>query len=257
MRMPALFVSHGAPDILLQGGKTLALWDELGQTLPAPKAILVISAHWTTSSPLVSSAAHPRTIHDFGGFPRALYQMQYPAPGSLELALRVEDLLSKAGIPIQRDPSYGLDHGAWVPLRHLYPDAKVPVAQLSLQPGRGTQWHFELGRALAPLREENILILASGAITHNFAWLSPLSQGIYPPAGQFTEWVGEKLAQKDWDAMLNYRDVSQYGAEAHPTDEHFLPLFVALGAMQTDEEITRFTPEFTYGALAMDAYQIG
>ncbi|HET8708582.1 MAG TPA: class III extradiol ring-cleavage dioxygenase [Pseudomonadales bacterium] len=257
MRMPALFVSHGAPDILLHRGKTLALWDELGQTLPTPAAILVVSAHWTTPNPLVSSAAHPRTIHDFGGFPRELYQIHYPAPGSLALAQRVEALLADASIPIQRDPAYGLDHGAWVPLTHLYPDANIPVAQLSVQPGRGPEWHFKLGQALAPLREENILLLASGAVTHNFAWLSALSQGIYPPAGQFTEWVAEKIALKDWAAMLNYRLVSQYGAEAHPTDEHFLPLFVALGSMLPDEVATRFTPEFTYGALAMDAYQFG
>lgn len=256
MRMPTLFVSHGAPDILLQQGKTLALWKTLGEKLPRPDSILVVSAHWTTSSPLVGSAAHPRTIHDFGGFPQALYQMRYDAPGAVELAYRVETLLSKANIAIQRDPTYGLDHGAWVPLKCLYPNASIPVTQLSVQPGHGTQWHFNVGQALSTLRDENVLILASGSITHNFGWLSAPGSTVFPPAVQFSDWVAEKIAQKDIPALLDYRSVAPHGAEAHPTDEHFLPLFIALGASLADDA-NRFVPEFTYGALAMDIYQFG
>ncbi len=256
MRMPTLFVSHGAPDILLQPSKTLALWKSLGEKLPRPDAILAVSAHWTTSSPLVGSAAHPRTIHDFGGFPRELYQMHYDAPGAVELAYRVESLLNEANIPIQRDPSYGLDHGAWVPLKYLYPDTSIPVTQLSVQPGHGTQWHLNLGKALSALRDENVLILASGSITHNFGWLSAPGSPEFPPAVQFSDWVAEKIEQKDISALLDYRNLAPYGAEAHPTDEHFLPLFIALGASLADDS-HRYVSEFTYGALAMDAYQFG
>ena len=256
MLSPLVFVSHGSPDVALQDGATLQCWQQLGTTLPRPRAILLISAHWETPQPVISTANQPSTIHDFGGFPQALYQMQYPAPGMPELAERVTQCLAVNGIPLTQNAQRGLDHGAWIPLRTLYPQADVPVVQLSVQPSAGTEWHWRLGQALRPLREEGILIMASGAVTHNFGWLA--RQGAPVPQAQvFSDWLGEKLAARDVPALLDYRQQAPYGAAAHPTEEHLLPLFVTLGASDADETLTRYTPEYCYGGLAMDAYVWG
>lgn len=254
MPAPVLFVSHGAPDIALQAGSPiLQTWGQIGKQLPRPQAILLLSAHWETASPVLSTATTPSTIHDFGGFPRPLYQLQYPAPGAPQLANAVADCLNQAGIPLALDPKRGLDHGAWIPLRTIYPDADIPVAQLSVQPQAGTNWHWRLGQALQPLRADNILIMASGAVTHNFGWLSEQTEP-HPQALAFSDWLGEKLAERDTESLLAYRYRSASGAVAHPSEEHLLPLYVALGASTAQDRLTRFTPGFTYGALAMDAY---
>ena len=254
MTAPLVFVSHGAPDVALHHGATLACWEKLGQDLPRPQAILVISAHWCTSTPTLSVASHPSTIHDFGGFPRALYAMQYPAPGAPQLQAAVKQALSAAGIPLHLDQERGLDHGAWIPLQAMYPEADIPVTQLSVQPYAGTAWHLKLGEALKPLREQNVLILASGAVTHNFGWLSSDPKPL-PAAQIFSNWVGEQIATGDTNKLLHYREkVAPFGEDAHPTEEHFLPLFVTLGASNAQDTVTRLTPEFTYSGLAMDAY---
>jgi 4,5-DOPA dioxygenase extradiol len=253
--MPVVFVSHGAPDALLHSHDTVSCWREIGQRIPQPSAILVVSAHWESARVTASQAVVPETIHDFSGFSPALYRIQYPAPGAPELAERVVALLAVAGVNAGVDARRGLDHGAWVPLSVMYPDANIPAMQLSLVAGAGTATHFEMGRILAPLREQGVLILTSGAITHNFSWLdwhytpdkAPLARAV-----QFTEWVAEKLAAGDESALLNYRAAPQ-GAESHPSEEHFMPLLVALGAAAGDRPV-RYQPNFTYGALAMDAY---
>ena len=254
-RHPVLFVSHGAPDALLAAGASVALWRRLGAGLPRPRAILVISAHWAAREPTVSSAAHPDTIHDFGGFPEALYAMRYPAPGAPELAGRVRELLAAADLPCVEAPDRGLDHGAWIPLKAMYPQADVPVAQLALQPFAGTAWQHRIGKALQPLRDAGVLILASGAVTHNFGWLTwgRTTQPL-PAARDFADWMGDALARDDLPALLDYRRQSLQGAAAHPTEEHLLPLFVALGAADPGEIPLRMEPEYTYGSLAMDAY---
>lgn len=255
MLMPTVFVSHGAPDIVLQqDSPTLACWQQLGKSLPRPKAILVLSAHWTSTNPTLSTVAKPATIHDFGGFPNRLYRLQYPAHGVPELAAQVQACLSNAGIPLRIDNQRGLDHGAWIPLMIMYPDADIPVTQLSIQPNAGTAWHLQLGKALQPLREQGVLILTSGAVTHNFAWLSRSDKPL-PAAQIFSDWLGDHLRQRNIDKLLNYRDnVAPFGADSHPTEEHLLPLFVSLGASTAEDKLTRYTPEFTYSALAMDAY---
>ena len=250
-RMPVVFVSHGAPNALLEAPDAVACWAELGRQIPKPAAIVAVSAHWEAQQPTASLATAPATIHDFSGFSPALYQIQYRAPGAPALAEQVVSLLSGAGL----DPGRGLDHGAWVPLSAMYPDADIPVTQLSLAGGAGPAAHVEIGRALAPLRDEGVLIVCSGAITHNFSWINRHArqgENPFPQARVFTDWVAENLAAKNVAALLAYR-AAPYGAEAHPTEDHFMPLFVAIGAA-LDDAPTRYRPGFIYGGLAMDAY---
>ena len=253
-RHPVLFVSHGAPDLLLNPAATGALWSALGHRLPRPVAILVVSAHWESATPTVSATPRPATVHDFGGFPKAIYEMQYPAPGAVRLADRVMTLLAAAQLPVQTDHRRGLDHGAWVPLKLMHPAADIPVSQLSVLPHAGPAWHRQLGAALQPLRDEGVLILASGAITHNFGWLGAPGSRPYPPAVEFAHWVEHTLSQADDAALIAYRRQAPHGASAHPTEEHLLPFFVAWGAADRNDRISRLVPEFTYGGLAMDAY---
>ncbi|WP_295386358.1 class III extradiol ring-cleavage dioxygenase [uncultured Thiodictyon sp.] len=250
---PVLFVSHGAPDLLLDPGATGQRWSELGAALPRPSAILAVSAHWESAVPTVSRATAPQTIHDFGGFPRALYSLRYDAPGAPTLADRVAGLLGAAGIPVSVDPTRGLDHGAWAPLRLLYPAADIPVTQLAIQPQAGPRWHLRLGEALQPLREEGVLILASGAVTHNFAWLTVGATQPYPAAAAFADWLADRLAAPGSENLIDYRRTAPQGAAAHPTEEHLLPLFVARGAGGPGAP-QRFAPGFIDGGLAMDAY---
>lgn len=255
-KLPVLFVSHGAPDVLLNSPATVACWQQIAASMPRPQAILVISAHWEARQPTVSECDAPATLHDFSGFSPALYQMHYGAPGARDLAQRVEVLLAKARFSVARHAERGLDHGAWIPLYAMYPQADIPVTQLSLLADADPATHFELGRALAPLRDEGVLILCSGSITHNFSWLNWRAQQSSVPLAQarhFSDWVAECVAQRNFAALLNYRD-APYGADAHPSAEHFLPLFVALGATG-DSHPVPYRLGYTYGSLAMDAYQ--
>ena len=256
MKMPVLFVSHGAPTLPLEPGDTGAAWRKLGDQLPGPTAILVISAHWETRTPTVSRVARPETIHDFSGFPAELYKLQYPAPGAPEMAQAAALVLQQAGIPAQLDETRGLDHGAWVPLSLMYPKADIPVAQLSLQPGKDPAWHIALGRALHPLREQGVLIVGSGSITHNLGALFKHPPGA-PVAGwvtEFCDWMAERIDAGDLDALSAYRKRAPHAALNHPTDEHLLPLFVALGAADKISSAQRLNQVMTYGMLAMDAW---
>lgn len=254
-RMPVVFISHGAPDALLKADDAVDCWREIAHSLPKPQAILAISAHWETTQATLSLAEMPATIHDFSGFAAELYQLNYPVPGAPTLAKRTAELLATAGFRPQLHSSRGLDHGAWVPLSVMFPQADVAVTQLSMLHEQNAATHFELGRALIPLREEGVLIICSGAITHNFSWLNWHSTPNSAPlakATQFTDWVAASLDAGDVASLLNYR-AAPFGAEAHPTEEHFLPLMVALGAAAA-EVPQHFSPTFTYGSLAMDAY---
>jgi 4,5-DOPA dioxygenase extradiol len=256
---PSLFVSHGAPSLVIERNDTVAFLRGLGAQLGRPRAILCVSAHWNTSVPTVSAAAQPETIHDFGGFAPELYRMRYPAPGAPWLAERVAELLAGADITAQVSPTRGLDHGAWVPLSLIYPAADIPVTQLSVQPQAGPAAHFNLGRALAPLRREGVLIMATGSATHNLARLG--GDGAPPPAwaAEFDEWLYEQITRGSVAELLNYRQLAPHAALAHPTDEHLLPLFVALGA-GTRDEATRgraLHRGWTHGSLSMAAYAFG
>lgn len=254
--LPVLFLSHGAPTLPLEPGKTGVAWQRFGAQLPKPSAILVISAHWETSIPTVSRAAQPETIHDFSGFPEALYKLRYPAPGAPEMAQAAALALQQAGIQVQLDDTHGLDHGAWVPLSFLFPQADIPVTQLSLQPDKDPAWHVALGRALRPLREQGVLIIGSGAITHNLHAVFKHPQGDPAPGWvtEFRDWIAAKIAAGDLQELIEYRSRAPHAEQNHPTDEHLLPLFVALGAANEIESAQHFNSVMTYGLLAMDAW---
>jgi len=254
-RLPALFLSHGSPMHALQPGAVRAVWQGLARELPRPKAILIASAHWETDLPAVTAAARPETIHDFYGFPQPLYEIQYPAAGDPALAEEVLRLLRKNDFNAAADPARGLDHGAWSPLLHMYPEADVPVVQLAVQTHLGPAHHLALGRALAPLAAEGVLAIGSGHLTHNLR--ERMREG-GAPAGyvvRFQRWVADRIAARDVDALVDYRRLTPDGVRAHPTDEHFLPLFVALGAAGGHYRAERLYDAVEMGALAMDAYR--
>jgi 4,5-DOPA dioxygenase extradiol len=250
--LPTLFLSHGSPMHALQPGAVRGVWEDLGRTLPRPQAILIASAHWETDLPALTGAAQPETIHDFYGFPKPLYEIQYPAKGSPALALRTVELLKQAGLTAKEDLVRGLDHGAWSPLLHMYPKADVPVVQVSVQTALGPKHHLVLGRALAPLAGEGVLILGSGHMTHN---LRERRDGAAAPyAGEFQDWVKQRIDRHALDELADYRRLTPHGVRAHPTDEHFLPLFVALGAAGENYSARRLYDGIEMGSLAMDAY---
>ena len=252
--LPSVFISHGSPMHALQAGPAGVAWAALGKRLGKPQAILIASAHWETNLPMVTGAARPETLHDFSGFPEPLYRLRYNAPGAPAAAARAQTLLREAGFTAAIDGTRGLDHGAWTPLLYMYPDADVPVVQLSLQPELGPRHHLRLGRALRKLEEDNVLVIGSGHMTHNLRdWMRGGGQP-QPYAPEFAEWVRERLEGRDLDTLADYRARSPHGARAHPTDEHFLPLFVALGAARDDYQPERIYSAIDSGVLAMDAY---
>jgi len=256
MKMPVLFVSHGAPTLPLEPGETGTAWRKLGEQMPRPSAILVISAHWETAVPTISRVTQPETIHDFYGFPAELYKLQYPAAGAPDLAQSVIQVLQHSGMPAQLDDTRGLDHGTWVPLSLMYPQADIPVTQLSLQPNKNPAWHIALGRALRPLSEQGVLIIGSGSITHNLPALFKHQQGSPVPVWvtEFCDWMAAKIADGDIDALSTYRTLAPHAVQNHPTDEHLLPLFVALGATRDISKSQRLNSVMTYGMLAMDMW---
>ena len=251
--LPSAFVSHGSPMHALEPGPAGAAWAALGRRLRRPQAILIASAHWEAARPMLTASARPQTIHDFYNFPEALYRLRYPAPGAPDIARRACDLLIHAGFDAGLDAERGLDHGAWAPLLYMYPGADIPVVQLSLQPPLGPRHHFDVGRALRPLSEQGVFIVGSGHLTHNLRdWARGLGAPA-PYAAEFQAWVKERIDADDIDALIEYRSRSPHGARAHPTDEHFLPLFVALGAAGAGEP-ERIHDAIDAGVLAMDAY---
>ena len=228
----------------------------LGQALPRPHAVLMVSAHWETSVPMLTGNPKPETIHDFGGFPQALYAIRYPAPGAPEVATRAVALLKSAGITAGVDGCRGLDHGAWVPLLRMFPAHDMPIVQLSVQPELGPARHVALGQALAPLAGEGVLIVGSGHATHNLRdWMgNPRRTEPLRYAQAFADWVNEKLDAHDTAALIDYRERAPDAVRAHPTDEHFLPLHVAWGAAGDNAGVERIVTGFEAGALAMDSW---
>jgi 4,5-DOPA dioxygenase extradiol len=252
--LPSVFISHGSPMHALQAGAAGVAWGALGKRLGKPQAILIASAHWDTNVPMVTGAARPETIHDFSGFPEPLYRIRYTAPGAPKVAARAQALLKEAGFTAAIDGVRGLDHGAWAPLLYMYPQADVPVVQISLQSALGTRHHLQLGRALRTLEEQNVLVIGSGHMTHNLRdWMRGAGEP-QPYAQDFAEWVRERLEARDLESLADYRARSPHGARAHPTDEHFLPLFFALGAARDDYRPERIFTGIDAGVLSMDAY---
>jgi 4,5-DOPA dioxygenase extradiol len=254
--MPSLFLSHGAPTLPLTDTPARAFLSQLGGALAPPKAIVVISAHWETAAPTVSAVERNATIHDFGGFPRALYDMRYPAPGSPSVAAQVAKALRAADIDCTTDRSRGLDHGAWVPLSLTYPHADIPVLQLSVQPHLGPGHHQRVGRALAPLRREGVLIIGSGSFTHDLSEFRGHGPNDPSPdwVNQFADWMHIALTGCQTGELLDYRRRAPFAAKNHPTEEHLLPLYVALGAAGENAAAERLHASATYSVLRMDVY---
>lgn len=253
--LPSLFVSHGSPTLPLDDCPARAFISGLGETLPRPEAILAISAHWDTGSPAVNRVAMNETIHDFYGFPDALYRMRYPAPGSAELAQRTMSALEQAGFHAMTDNERGLDHGAWVPLLLMYPEHNIPVVQLSIQSRLQAAHHLQLGRAISGLRDD-CLVLCTGSFTHNLRLLDRwgLNAPEAPWARDFSAWIHAALVERRMEDLVNYRRLAPFAVQAHPDEDHFMPLFVALGAGGDGASARRLHSSTTFGTLRMDAY---
>lgn len=252
--LPSVFISHGSPMHALEPGPAGEAWKALGRRLGKPRAILIASAHWETDSPTLTGSTRPQTIHDFYNFPEPLYRLRYPAPGAPEIAQRAAALLKDAGIGASINGGRGLDHGAWAPLLYMYPEADVPVVQISVQPALGPRHHVNVGNSLKSLSEERVLIVGSGHLTHNLRDWARGQGAPAPYAREFQAWVFDKLNQHDVEDLIEYRSRSAHGARAHPTDEHFLPLFFALGAAPARAKPERIYDAIDSGVLAMDAY---
>lgn len=254
---PALFISHGAPTFALEPGLLGPKLAAIGAQLSGISAVLVVSAHWQTRRVRVASTASPKTIHDFGGFPAALYQLQYPAPGAPALATKALTLLQDAGFDVSIDDQRGLDHGAWVPLRYLLARANIPAFQVSMPFDLDTTGALQLGAALAPLRQQGVLILGSGSLTHNLYEVGQhsLDEAVY--AREFVAWIRHAVQNRDTDALVAYRQQAPHAARAHPTEEHYLPLLVAVGASAPSESVEWIEGGITHGVLSMDSVAWG
>jgi 4,5-DOPA dioxygenase extradiol len=253
---PALFLSHGSPMLALTDAPARDFLRGLGREIGRPSAILVASAHWETRIPAFNAVSGNMTIHDFYGFPLELFAMRYEPPGAPDLARRAAGLVAAAGMESAIDTQRGLDHGAWVPLVLMYPDADIPVLQVGIQPDLDPAHHLRLGRALAPLRDENVLMIGSGSFTHN---LSQLRRGAVdgpepPDVTAFADWFDTAIAEGRADDLLAYRTRAPYAVQQHPTDEHLLPLYVALGAGGEKPVPERLHSSAMYSSLRMDAY---
>lgn len=249
-RMPVVFVGHGSPMNTLEDNRYTRAWRELGLALPRPQAILVISAHWYVPTLAVTAMTMPRTIHDFGGFPRELFDFQYPAPGSPVLAARVQELLQP--LAVTADHEWGLDHGTWSVLAHMFPEAGIPVVQLSIDRTQPASFQYQLGRQIAALRDDSVLILGSGNIVHNLAMINWEQPDVpYQWASRFENAVKEKLLSSDPAALVDYRHLDPEALLSVPTAEHYLPLLPILGALQDDDEISLPVEGIHMGSLSM------
>jgi len=253
---PAIFFGHGNPMNALAHNEFTSGWARLGKDLPRPKAILCISAHWYVPRTGVTISTSPRTIHDFGGFPDELYQVQYAAPGSPALARRVQELL--APLPVNLDEEWGLDHGTWSVLTHVYPQADIPVVQLSIDAARPPQFHYEIGKRLAPLREEGILVMGSGNLVHNLRAIdwSGATKGAYDWAARFELQARQMMQAGDYAPLLAYEKLGNDARLAIPTPDHFLPLLHVLGVQQNSDRITFPVEGADMGSISMLTVQI-
>jgi 4,5-DOPA dioxygenase extradiol len=249
-RMPVIFFGHGSPMNTLASNEYTEAWRKLGASVPKPQAILAISAHWFTRGTAVTAMATPRTIHDFGGFPQALFDVRYPAPGDPALAARVRDLL--APVEVHLDESWGLDHGTWSVLVHAFPDAGIPVVQLSMDGTKPAQFHYAIGKRLAPLREEGVLVVGSGNVVHNLM-LMRAGEGVpaFDWAIRFNDKVRAALASGDHSALIEFERLGEDARLSVPTPEHYLPLLY-IAALQAEDEIMSFAVDgYEAGALGM------
>jgi 4,5-DOPA dioxygenase extradiol len=260
--MPTLFISHGSPMLAVVDSAARRFLAQLGPKLPPPSAVVVVSAHYDTPTTEVTAGDRPETIHDFGGFPDELYRLRYPAPGSPALAREIVGQLEAAGVHARLAPQRGLDHGAWIPLSLMLPRADVPVLQVSLNSRRSPEEHFTLGRALRSLRDAGTWVLGSGGATHNLALYAHArgrDDDSTPPewVEAFNEWTAGAVAARRYDDLFSYAERAPFAAQNHPTAEHYLPLFVTLGAAHDDEPGVRIHSSYDRGLLSLDAYAFG
>lgn len=256
-RTPAIFFGHGNPMNALQVNDWTAAWTDLAKRIQRPRAILCISAHWYLPETSITNMTAPRTIHDFGGFPRELYEVNYPAPGSPELAQRVQDLLKP--LPVNLDNSWGLDHGTWSVLMHVYPKADVPIVQLSINETRDPSFHFDLGKRLAPLRDEQILIVGSGNLVHNlhaYAW-GQHKPAPYDWALRFEAQARELMLKNDFEPLIDYEKLGRDALLSIPTPDHYLPLLYVLGTRRNEDHIAFPVEGVDGGSISMLSVRVG
>ena len=256
-KAPVLFISHGAPTFAIEPGMLGPALQQLGHQLHMLKAVLVVSPHWQTNRATVMATVTPETVHDFGGFPASLYRLQYPAVGHPDVARAAAGLLTAAGFAAQLDERRGLDHGAWVPLMHLLPQANLPVFQVSMPFNLTTCPALQMGQALAPLREQGVLIVASGSMTHNLYEVRQSASAALAYAQEFAGWVKTAVLSNAVSSLIDYRSEAPHAERAHPTQEHFLPMLVALGAKGDDDVVQFLDGGITHGVLSMDSYVWG
>lgn len=257
-KMPVLFIGHGSPMNGIEHNEFSARWAQLAREIPTPKAVLVVSAHWLTQGTKITAMDAPRTIHDFGGFPRALFEVQYPAPGSPSLAQETASLIQSTHVELDHD--WGLDHGAWTIIRHMYPDASIPVLQLSIDYTRGPQYHYELARELAALRKKGVLIVSSGNMVHNLrmvAWDKLDAPFGYDWAIEMNELFKNKIASGDHQALVKFEALNKASKLAIPTPDHYYPLMYTLGLQDQGEEATIFNDKLVAGSLSMTSVRVG
>lgn len=248
-RMPVLFVGHGSPMTAFEDNRYTRGWATLAAAIPKPRAILAISAHWYTRGTAVTAMENPRTVHDFSGFPDALYQYHYRAPGDPDLARQVADLLKP--VEVVQDQQWGLDHGAWTVLKHMYPEADVPVLQLSIDATREPQWHYDLGRKLQPLRDMAVLVMGAGNVVHNLGRIQWNGQAAYPWAVTFDQQVRQGIETRNHAALIDYARFGEPAKLSVPTPEHYLPLLYVLGASTSDEPVQVWLDGITMGSISM------
>lgn len=252
---PALFVSHGAPPFANEPGDLGQALAMFGQRLVAIKALVIISPHWQTTGLFVSGSPNPKTIDDFFGFDPTLHQLRYAARGSSDITQQVHQSLASAGLDSEIDPHRGMDHGVWIPLRHMRPQADIPVICVSLPIGTTSAQAFDLGRALAPLRQHSIMIMGSGSLTHNLHEFRQDKANVAQSyVNEFTAWVQTQLAKRDVHAIINYRELAPHAKRAHPTEEHWLPLLIALGASNEDDQMQTLSTEVRHEVLSMASF---
>ena len=256
-RLPSLFISHGAPTFAIEPGAAGALLTQLGKDLPAPLAILVVSPHWMTAQPRVCSVSAPHTIHDFGGFPQALYTLEYPAKGHPHFAMQALQLLQAAGWNAQADDGWGLDHGAWVPLRYLYPAADIPVFQVSMPSDLTAESALRYGETLAPLADQGVLIIGSGSLTHNLREFRAGETHVAPYVTEFVDWIRAAAVRGDKQSLVQAMRLAPNAQRAHPSDDHLLPLMVALGAAADMLPVSIIDGGVQHGVLSMESYAFG
>lgn len=254
--MPVVFVGHGSPTNAVEDNAFTHAWETLGKELPKPKAIVAISAHWLTEGTNVEASAHPKTIHDFYGFSKDLYEITYPAPGDPELANEIQNRLPE--LHIHKGEGWGLDHGTWVVLHRMYPNADIPVIQVSIDMSKGERFHYETGKALSFLRDEGVLVVGSGNIVHNLGMIR-WGDGAehFPWATQFDNEVKHHIEKKEHEALINYHSMGLSASMSVPTPDHYWPMLYILGMQRENENARFFADEIVYGSIGMRGFVIG